>query len=44
MDKKDKKKTKHAPEAATEQPAGGNEETERRAFAQDQLEAMAPSA
>ena len=40
MDKKDKKKTKHAPEAAAEQPAGGSEETERRAFAQDQLEAM----
>ena len=40
MDKKDKKKTKHAPEAATEQPAGSSEETERRAFAQDQLEAM----
>ena len=40
MDKKDKKKTKHAPEAAAEQPAGSSEETERRAFAQDQLEAM----
>ena len=26
MDKKDKKKTKHAPEAAAEQPAGGSEE------------------
>ena len=40
MDKKDKKKTKHAPEAAAEQPAVGNEETERRAFAQEQLETM----
>lgn len=40
MDKKDKKKTKHAPEAAAAQPAGGSEETERRVFAQEQLEAM----
>ena len=40
MDKKEKKKTKHAPEAAAGQPAVGNEETERRAFAQEQLETM----
>ena len=40
MDKKEKKTTKHAPEAAAGQPAGGNEETERRAFAQEQLETM----
>ena len=40
MDKKDKKKTKHAPEAAAEQPDGSSGETERRAFAQEQLETM----
>ncbi len=40
MDKKDKKKTKHAPEATAEQPDGSSGETERRAFAQEQLETM----
>ena len=43
MDKKDKKKAKRAQDAAAAQQtpaAGGSEETERRAFEQNQLEAM----
>ena len=43
MDKKDKKKAKRAQDAAAAQQtpaAGGSEETERRAFEQNQLEVM----